>query len=71
MGATVISNSAIDVSETPRAKSATVEQFKEQLSQLNVASQKGLIENFDSHVGRTTVLMPLGGKLQKHRLWQA
>lgn len=62
MGATVISNSAIDISETPRAKSATVEQFKEQLSQLNVASQKGLIENFDSHVGRTTVLMPLGGK---------
>ena len=40
----------------------TTEQFKNELSQLNVASQKGLIENFDSHVGRTTVLMPLGGK---------
>ncbi len=40
----------------------TTEQFKKELSNLNVASQKGLIENFDSHVGRTTVLMPLGGK---------
>lgn len=40
----------------------TLEQFKKELGKLNVASQKGLIENFDSHVGRTTVLMPLGGK---------
>jgi phosphoribosylformylglycinamidine synthase len=45
--------------------SLTIEQFKKELSQLNVASQKGLIENFDSHVGRTTVLMPLGGKYLK------
>jgi phosphoribosylformylglycinamidine synthase len=43
----------------------TSDQFKKELSQLNVASQKGLIENFDSHVGRTTVLMPLGGKYLK------
>ena len=43
----------------------TADQFKKELSQLNVASQKGLIENFDSHVGRTTVLMPLGGKYLK------
>ena len=38
------------------------ESFKSHLAKLNIASQKGLIENFDSHVGRTTVLMPLGGK---------
>jgi phosphoribosylformylglycinamidine synthase len=43
----------------------TNEQFKKTLADLNVASQKGLIENFDSHVGRTTVLMPLGGKRLK------
>lgn len=48
--------------ETQAITPLTTEQFKKELSQLNVASQKGLIENFDSHVGRTTVLMPLGGK---------
>lgn len=30
----------------------------------NVTSQKGLIEMFDSTVGRSTVLMPFGGKTQ-------
>jgi len=30
----------------------------------NVASQNGLIEMFDSTIGRSTVLMPLGGRLQ-------
>ncbi len=30
----------------------------------NVASQKGLIEMFDSTIGRSTVLMPFGGKRQ-------
>ena len=30
----------------------------------NVASQKGLVEMFDSTVGRSTVLMPYGGALQ-------
>jgi len=36
----------------------------EHLSSLNVASQKGLIEQFDSSIGTTTVLTPLGGKTQ-------
>lgn len=31
----------------------------------NVTSQKGLIEMFDSTIGRSTVLMPYGGMLQK------
>lgn len=34
------------------------------LSQLNVCSQKGLGEMFDSTVGSNTVLMPFGGKKQ-------
>ncbi len=31
----------------------------------NVTSQKGLIEEFDATIGRSTVLMPFGGKLQR------
>ncbi|MDO5655017.1 MAG: phosphoribosylformylglycinamidine synthase [Flavobacteriaceae bacterium] len=38
--------------------------FISSLKNLNVASQKGLIEKFDSSVGQTTVLMPMGGKNQ-------
>ncbi|QZY55709.1 phosphoribosylformylglycinamidine synthase [Crassaminicella profunda] len=34
------------------------------LEDLNVASQKGLTEKFDSTIGAGTVLMPLGGKYQ-------
>lgn len=34
------------------------------LSDLNVCSQKGLIERFDSTIGAGSVLMPLGGKYQ-------
>ena len=34
------------------------------MSSPNVASQKGLIEMFDSTIGRSTVLMPFGGKRQ-------
>lgn len=33
-------------------------------SDLNIASQKGLAERFDSTIGANTVLMPFGGKLQ-------
>jgi len=62
MHAKAVSNSYV---ETQAITPLTNDQFKKELSQLNVASQKGLIENFDSHVGRTTVLMPLGGKYLK------
>ncbi|WP_434295828.1 phosphoribosylformylglycinamidine synthase [Clostridium botulinum] len=37
----------------------------ENIKDLNVCSQKGLIEMFDSTVGAGTVVMPLGGKYQK------
>lgn len=35
------------------------------LQRNNVLSQKGLIEMFDSTIGRSTVLMPFGGKTQR------
>src|SRR5699024_8556648 len=34
------------------------------LSDMNVASQKGMNQNFDSTLGRSTVLLPFGGKCQ-------
>ncbi|MBK1813715.1 phosphoribosylformylglycinamidine synthase [Clostridium sp. YIM B02505] len=40
------------------------EQWIETLKSLNVASQKGLVERFDSTIGAGTVLMPFGGKYQ-------
>lgn len=36
----------------------------ENLRDLNVCSQKGLVEKFDSSVGACTVLMPFGGRTQ-------
>lgn len=35
-----------------------------QLSDLNICSQKGLVERFDSSIGAATILMPFGGKYQ-------
>ena len=44
---------------------ATLEKRMEaMLSNPNVTTQKGLIEMFDSTIGRSTVLMPYGGKRQ-------
>ncbi|ELC8453487.1 phosphoribosylformylglycinamidine synthase [Clostridium perfringens] len=40
------------------------EKWLKSLRNLNVCSQKGLIERFDSTIGGGTVLMPLGGKYQ-------
>jgi len=39
-------------------------QWIETLKDLNICSQKGLVEKFDSTVGAGTVLMPFGGKYQ-------
>ncbi|MBR6012283.1 MAG: phosphoribosylformylglycinamidine synthase [Selenomonadaceae bacterium] len=36
----------------------------ENLQKLNVCSQKGLVERFDSTIGASTILMPFGGKNQ-------
>lgn len=47
------------------ANSSSLEQaWLSNLSRLNVCSQKGLSERFDSTIGRGTVLMPFGGKTQ-------
>ena len=43
-------------------KSFHKEQAVQELSEKNVASQKGLATNFDSSIGATTVLMPFTGK---------
>ena len=38
------------------------ERWMKILTELNVASQKGLVERFDSTIGSGTVMMPFGGK---------
>ncbi|HBF9407183.1 TPA: phosphoribosylformylglycinamidine synthase [Clostridioides difficile] len=40
------------------------DKFTKVLSDLNVCSQKGLVEMFDNTIGGNTVLMPFGGKYQ-------
>ncbi|WP_321329970.1 phosphoribosylformylglycinamidine synthase [uncultured Ilyobacter sp.] len=40
------------------------ERWLKMLASLNVSSQKGLMEMFDSSIGASTVLMPFGGKYQ-------
>lgn len=42
----------------------TADAFKANLSRLEVCSQKGLCERFDSSIGASTVLMPFGGITQ-------
>ena len=43
------------------------ERFANNLKDDNVVSQRGLIEMFDSTIGRSTVLMPFGGRTQRAR----
>ena len=45
-------------------KGTLLEKITSTLKDMNVASQRGMIEMFDSTVGRSTVLMPFGGKYQ-------
>ena len=41
-----------------------IAKWEEVIQDLNCASQRGLVERFDSTIGANTVLMPLGGKYQ-------
>ena len=41
------------------------ERMAKVMNSANVTSQKGLIEEFDATIGRSTVLMPFGGRLQR------
>lgn len=52
--------------ESPAEQAApeTAEGYRQTLAQLNVCSQKGLVQRFDSTIGAGTVLMPFGGKNQ-------
>ena len=45
-------------------KRPLAEQWREMVSDLNICSQKGLVERFDSTNGANTVLMPYGGRYQ-------
>ncbi len=41
------------------------QKLMQNLQQVNVLSQKGMVEMFDSTIGRSTVLMPFGGLTQR------
>ena len=43
----------------------TAECWEELVSDINICSQKGLIQRFDSTIGAATVLMPFSGKTQQ------
>ena len=49
----------------PAAERATPETLLEALKTAPAGSQEGMIEQFDATVGRSTVLMPYGGRTQK------
>ncbi|WP_185872867.1 phosphoribosylformylglycinamidine synthase [Blattabacterium cuenoti] len=59
-------NSPLTISPFKQSKNVIFNKytFLNTISKLNVASQKSLVEMFDSTVGGTTVLMPFGGKFQ-------
>ncbi|MBR5072009.1 MAG: phosphoribosylformylglycinamidine synthase [Bacteroidales bacterium] len=46
------------------AGATLAERMESVMGSANVASQKGLVEMFDSTIGRSTVLMPYGGRRQ-------
>lgn len=49
---------------TEAATTSVKERWLQNLSDLNVCSQKGLVEMFDSTIGAGSVVMPYGGKTQ-------
>ncbi len=52
------------IKSTEKSINNLKDEWIENLKNLNVACQKGLVERFDSTVGAGTVLMPYGGKNQ-------
>ena len=50
--------------EQPVSKGDIASDWLANLSDLNVCSQRGLIERFDSTIGASTILMPFGGRFQ-------
>ncbi|WP_446899391.1 phosphoribosylformylglycinamidine synthase [Clostridium sp. LBM24168] len=62
------SSSYFDKSKYSRKDEPLKKRWLDMLGQLNVCSQKGLVERFDSTIGANTVLMPFGGKYQFTRI---
>ena len=62
--ATIGTIEPVDIFERNIEGNSLKEKFLNLLADDNVTSQKGLIEHFDSTIGKTTVLMPFGGKTQ-------
>ena len=50
--------------EQPAPAGDITQVWLENLADLNVCSQRGLIERFDSTIGAATILMPFGGRFQ-------
>ncbi len=67
-GVTQHARAKIDLDENnlynEETKENAIETLKSLLSDINIASKKGLIERFDSTIGAATVNMPLGGNNQ-------
>jgi phosphoribosylformylglycinamidine synthase len=60
---TVDKEDAVKMPEAP----VTEEDILREISDLNFASQRGLVENFDSTIGRNQVVLPYGGRYQDTR----
>ena len=54
----------VPVTNQIKTYSDTPESWEQLMTNLNVCSQKGLVERFDSTIGAGTVLMPYGGAYQ-------
>ncbi len=63
-GECVVDSSRGQVLPTTHCPLPTKELWFKTLSDLNVCSQKGLVEMFDSSIGAGSVVMPFGGKYQ-------
>ena len=57
-------NTNADIYKTLKTKGEGKERWLSALEDLNVCSQKGLVEMFDSSIGGGTVFMPYGGETQ-------
>lgn len=61
-------NAPVEAENYFAAKASEIDNLEvawlDNLRDLNVCSQKGLVEMFDSTIGASTVLMPFGGKFQ-------
>lgn len=60
---TSVSVAAPDMTDSGAGED-TPDRWEAMISDLNICSQKGLVERFDSTIGAGTVLMPYGGKYQ-------